>query len=152
MSLPTVILRHQRENLKKCSLTTLETHPSLLFLSYPKELPLVTEFASYTVLEIGAPSLTQQDAERGLFIVDGTWRLAEVMHRQLPSSMIKRSLPPHFRTAYPRKQTGCQNPSQGLSSLEALYLSHLILGKSTDGFLDHYYWKDLFLILNDLKK
>ena len=37
--LPTIILRHRKENLKKCSLRGLETHKDLKFYTYPQHMP-----------------------------------------------------------------------------------------------------------------
>lgn len=144
----TVILRHRRENLKKCSLTGLESHPELKFYTYPVD-PL-PDYSSFLLLKVGAPPLTRADAGRGLFLIDGTWRLAQVMEKQLPWKLEARSLPNGFKTAYPRRQTDCPDPESGLSSLEALYIAHLSLGRSTEKLLDRYHWKELFIKINDL--
>lgn len=146
----TAILRHRRENLKKCSLTGLEKLPGLKFYTYP--LDTLPDYSSFLLLKVGAPPLTYADKDRGLLLIDGTWRLAQTMERQLPWPMEARSLPPGYRTAYPRRQTECPDPAAGLSSLEALYIAHLILGRSTENFLDSYHWKELFLEINDLPR
>jgi len=143
----TAIIRHRRENLKKCSLSGLETHPALRFYTYPTD--LLPPFTGFLLLKVGAPPLTETDAGRDLLLIDGTWRLAFAIEKQLPPALEARSLPSHFRTAYPRKQTECPDPSAGLSSVEALFLAHSILGKATEGILDRYYWKDRFLGLNE---
>ncbi|MBX7066901.1 MAG: hypothetical protein K1X28_06700 [Parachlamydiales bacterium] len=138
----TIILRHRRENLKKCSLRGLEKRDDLAFYTYPiHQLPDVTGFI---LLKVGAPPLTKEDSDRGLLLIDGTWRLAAVMENQLPFKLEERSLPTHFKTAYPREP----NPEQGLASVEALYIAHHILGRSTEGLLDGYHWRDLFLTNN----
>ncbi len=142
MTLPTIIWRHRRENLKKCSLKGLEGRGDLVFLTYPID-PL-PDLSNYLLLKVGAPPLSIDDAHRGLFIIDGTWKLAAVMERGCPP-METRSLPGNFRTAYPRRQTECLDPEKGLASVEALYLAHLILQRSVEGLLDRYYWKDQFL-------
>jgi pre-rRNA-processing protein TSR3 len=144
----TVILRHRRENLKKCSLRGLETRPDLAFYTYPVD--TLPDYSNFLLLKVGAPPLTLADRERGLFLIDGTWRLAEVMEKQLPWNMEARSLPPGYRTAYPRRQTGCPDPESGLSSIEALYIAHLLLERSTENLLATYHWKNLFLESNDL--
>ena len=145
---PTIILRHRRENLKKCSLTGLseKQRPDFLFFTYPKD-PL-PDLSGYLMLKVGAPPLSPDDGARGLFAIDGTWRLAEKMERSLTQTLSTRSLPGSFRTAYPRRQTDCPNPEQGLSTLEAIYLAYRALGRDSEGLLDHYYWKDLFLEYN----
>lgn len=145
----TVILRHRRENLKKCSLTGLENHPALKFYTYPKD--LLPDFSGYILLKVGAPELSIQDRDKGLFLIDGTWKFSALMERQLKFKTIARSLPPGFETAYPRKQTECPDENAGLASVEALYLAHHILKRPTENLLDSYYWKDLFLEKNASK-
>lgn len=145
MTLPTIILRHRRENLKKCSLRGLEGRTDLRFLTYPID-PL-PDMSSYFLLAVGAPELTREDAQNGIFLIDATWNLAEPIRRQCPP-LPMRSLPAGFVTAYPRRQTGCEDPQKGLASIEALYLAHLILGRPVFNLLDNYYWKDAFLELN----
>lgn len=144
--LPTIILRHRKENLKKCSLRGLETREDLCFLTYPLDpMPILKE---QIILVMDAPPLTQNDQGHGLFLIDGTWKYAEVMQRQVQGQYIERSIPLHFRTSYPRKQTGCADPNRGLASVEALFIAYHILGYNTEGLLDYYYWKKPFLKLN----
>jgi pre-rRNA-processing protein TSR3 len=158
MTLPTIIIRHPRENLKKCSLRGLEDRPDFLFFKPRSILP---DLSSYIYLQVGAKPLSQEDAQFGLLLLDATWRLAKSMETQLFEqtqmqgiTLHARSLPPHHRTAYPRRQTDCPDPHAGLASIEALYLAYQILGRSTDGLLDHYHWKNDFLkrCANDLHK
>jgi pre-rRNA-processing protein TSR3 len=144
----TLILRHRRENLQKCSLKNLESREDMLFFTYPID-PLPS-LQRHIVLTLHAPLLTQADAAHGLLLIDGTWRLAQTMEKTLPLNLTLRSLPGHYRTAYPRRQTGCSDPDAGLASIEALFIAYLILGRPTDGLLDHYYWKDAFLKLNKI--
>ncbi len=145
--LPTIILRHRRENLKKCSLRGLETRSDMQFFTYPID-PL-PPLAGYVLLTLDAPILTKKDQNLGLFLIDGTWKYAEVMERQVPP-LPRRSLPPELQTSYPRKQTGCISPDRGLASVEALYAAYALMGRDPDGLLDHYYWKDAFLQKNHL--
>lgn len=147
MTPPILIYRHRRENRAKCTLTSLESRADLVFLTYPKD--TLPDLSSYLILRVGAPPLTFADKEKGLLLIDGTWHLASVMDRACPP-IEARSLPPHFSTAYPRRQTGCPDPEKGLASIEALYLACLILERPAGGLLDHYYWKDEFLKINHL--
>ncbi len=120
------------------------------FFTYPQdELP---DLSTYVLLTLDAPPLSIEDLDKGLFLIDGTWRYAELMQKQLPEPHLfqKRSLPGNFQTAYPRKQTDCLDPSRGLASIEALFAAYLILGRSTQGLLDQFYWKDQFLSKNQL--
>lgn len=144
----TIIIRHQRENLKKCSLRGLETRQDMLFLSYPTcSLPPLEK---YILLTLDAPPLTAADQVYGLLLIDATWRLAQKMQDvlHLNSHPLRRSLPGGFVTAYPRRQTDCPHPTEGLASVEALYISYHLLHRPTAGLLDHYHWKEIFLEKN----
>jgi len=146
---PTVILRHRRENLKKCSLRSLEGRPGFVFYTYPVD-PL-PDLTGYLLLKVGAPPLTEKDAGCGIFLIDATWRLAQIMEKQVTQKLEARSLPSGYRTAYPRKQTGCPDPESGLSSIEAIYLAHRILGREDERLMSGYYWKDLFFEINSIQ-
>lgn len=145
---PTVILRHRKENLKKCSLRGLETREDISFYTYPKD--YLPEMEGAILLKLGAPILSKADNPCTLFLIDGTWRYSELMYSQLPPSQTfrERSLPPGLVTAYPRKQEDCVNKERGLASVEALFAAYYILGRDTQGLLDEYYWKNAFLEKN----
>ena len=147
---PSIILRHRKENLKKCSLRGLENRPDFRFFTYPVD--TLPNLSGYIVLQLDAPPLTHLDASRGLFLIDATWRYATVMSQQVSAQLhnvVFRSIPPGFRTAYPRCQTDCPDPEHGLASIEALYLAYRTLGRAAEGLLDNYYWKNAFLIQNN---
>jgi pre-rRNA-processing protein TSR3 len=147
--LPTLILRHRKENLKKCSLRGLEKREDFTFLRYPcVQWP---NFDGYCLLTMNAPLLTAADKHLGLFLIDATWKYAEKMEACLPKepNLVYRSLPGHFRTAYPRYQTSCPDPERGLASIEALYLAFLITERKTDSLLDNYHWTKEFLMKNE---
>ena len=142
----TLILRHRKENLKKCTLRGLENRSDCCFFTYPKE-PLPS-LDGYCLLTLGAPPLTGADAHLGIFLIDGTWRYAEVMYEQNKDALkgcVLRTLPSHVRTAYPRRQEDCSDPSRGLASVEAIYIAYYLMERDTSGLLDFYYWKDKFL-------
>lgn len=143
--LPTIIWRHRKENLKKCSLRGLEKRADMLFVTYPT--PLSFDPDSYILLSMEGPPLSLKDREKGLLLIDGTWKYASIMENQLPK-IEKRSIPQGFITAYPRKQTACPDPEIGLASIEALYIAYHLLGYPFEGLLDNYYWKEDFFRKN----
>ena len=147
---PTIILRHRKENLKKCSLRGLESRADIAFYTYPKA--CLPPLENYFMLSFDGPLLSDADREMGIFLIDGTWKYAELMERQIPSPRLfqTRILPPHFQTAYPRRQEDCPEPVRGLASVEALFLTYHILGRPTMGLLDNYHWKKDFLEKNGL--
>lgn len=146
---PTIVLRHRKENLKKCSLRGLEIREDFLFFTYPKDPIPFTE--NYIILDINAPLLSKEDQNKGLFILDGTWRYAQKMYENTPviHSYEKRSLPTNIQTAYPRRQEDCPDPSKGLASIEAIYIAYLLMERNTDGLLDNYVWRDKFFQINE---
>jgi len=139
--LPTVVLRHRKENLKKCSLRGLETRPDFRFYTYPTQ--TLPPLQNYFQLSFDGPLLTKEDAHMGLFLIDATWLKAKKMAKTI--DLPKRSLPGNIRTAYPRYQTDCDKPERGLASIEAIFIAYQILGRSTEGLLDTYLWKEDFL-------
>ena len=143
---PTVIVRHTHENPRKCSVLPLKGRPDLLFLNYPvKERP---SLEGYIRLAAEGPELTAADANHGVLLLDGSWRWAGVMTSDF-ADVPPRSL--HgYRTAYPRISKQGTDPDNGLASVEALFLAHHILGRSTAGLLDHYRWAKEFLRLNNI--
>lgn len=145
----TVVWRHRKENLKKCSLRGLEVREDFSFFIYPGELPDLT---GYILLDFEGEPLSEDDADRGLLIIDGTWRYAALMLKQVETQcqLVRRSIPPHFRTAYPRRQADCPDPDRGLASLEAIFIAYHLLGRDVSGLLDDYYWKQQFLSANGL--
>ena len=145
---PTIILRHRRENLKKCSLRGLESRADFCFYTYP--IDTLPDLSQYCLLSMDAPPLSEEDQDCGIFLIDATWRYAECMLRQLPQphQFKQRSIPSGIRTAYPRRQEDCPDPEQGLASVEALYIAYRLLGRDTEGLLDNYYWKETFLNKN----
>ncbi|MBS0654710.1 MAG: DTW domain-containing protein [Verrucomicrobia bacterium] len=149
----TYIIRHTRENLKKCSLRGLEGRPGLTFFSYP-ECALGKEtlppLDNVLLLDLSGRPLTREDSGFGLILLDGTWKLAQKMAKNCKElhGLSCRSIPAGFQTAYPRCQHDCPDPSQGLASIEALYVAFSILGYPVEGLLDGYYWKEQFLEKN----
>lgn len=144
----TLIVRHRRENLKKCSLRGLEERLDCAFFSYPH--PRLPPLDGYLLLSVEGPPLREEDCSCGLLLLDATWRYASVMAAQIPEveTLPHRSLPAHWRTAYPRRQGDCSDPARGLASVEALFIAYSILGRNTAGLLDRYHWKEHFLSLN----
>lgn len=145
---PTIVLRHRKENLKKCSLRGLESRKDFLFYTYPNA--VLPNLDGYILLTLEAPPLNKRDFNRGLFIVDATWRHAANMIKAVDKieGMIPRSIPDEYRTAYPRRQNDCPDPTRGLASIEAIFIAYRLLGRDVSGLLENYYWEDDFLKLN----
>ena len=141
---PTVIVVHPRERRSKCSVEPLRDRPEFVFTTFPHAVPI--DVTNYVRLGIGGRVLSPEDSDRGLLLLDGTWRLAARME-PFYSHVEVRSLPV-IQTAYPRKSEVFADPSEGLATIEALYAALRILGRPTAGLLDQYHWKQLFLERN----
>jgi pre-rRNA-processing protein TSR3 len=142
--LPTVIVRHPHENPRKCSVLPLRGRPDLVFLNYPVHPH--PDLAGYVRLSAEGPPLTAEDAEQGLLLLDGSWRWAAAMTRDF-LDVPPRSLS-GWHTAYPRVSKLGTDPGNGLASIEALYIAYRLLGRPTEGLLDHYRWAAEFLRRN----
>jgi pre-rRNA-processing protein TSR3 len=141
-----VIVRHPKENPLKCSVLPLRGRPDLVFLTHPVTRPPSLE--GYIRLAAEGPELSAADAGAGVLLLDGSWRWAEGMHRAF-QDVPARSL--HgYKTAYPRASKQGTDPDNGLASVEALFLAYSILGRPTEGLLEHYHWAEEFLRLNGL--
>lgn len=147
---PTIIIRHRKENLKKCSLRGLEKKEDFLFYSYPNEISKLPDLSNYILLKMGAPEIKKSDNKKGLLLIDSTWKYLDKILKIIPENIETRSLPKNYISAYPRKQTMCPDPKLGLASIEALYLAYMTLKKDTSDLLDNYFWKDKFLDINSL--
>ncbi len=149
-----VIIRHRKERLSKCSLKGLESRSDLVFARFPDRLDglnSVPDWSDYLCLALDGPELSHADVARGLVLIDGTWRLAPRIERGMAdrlTTLERRSIPNGFSTAYPRKQTACDDPERGLASVEALYVAYRVLGWPAEGLLEHYVWRDEFLKTN----
>jgi pre-rRNA-processing protein TSR3 len=141
---PTVIVRHTKENPRKCSVLPLRSRPDLVFLNYPVKVRSPLE--GYLRLAADGPELRAADADHGLLLLDGSWRWAAAMARDF-ADVEPRSLY-GYRTAYPRVSKLGTDPDHGLASVEALFVAYHILRRPTDGLLDHYHWREEFLRSN----
>ena len=140
----TIIVRHPRENPKKCSVLPLIDRADIQIFTYPPE--SLPSLGTYVRLAADGPELSSADRACGILLLDGSWRSASRMIRDF-EHVPPRSL--HgWKTAYPRVSKHGTDPGNGLASVEALYVAYHLLGRLTDGLLDHYHWRAEFLKLN----
>src|SRR5262245_23573666 len=136
----TLIVRHRKENPKKCTVLPLRHRPDVELVPYPvRQRPPLD---GYVRLAADGPPLSAADAHCGLLLLDGSWRWAAAMTRDF-ADVPPRSL--HgWQTAYPRVSKLGTDPDNGLASVEALVVAYHLLGRSTKGLLDHYHWAEEF--------
>jgi pre-rRNA-processing protein TSR3 len=141
---PTVIVIHPKERRSKCSVWPLRGRHDLVFWKYPIRGP--ESLDGYVRLGLGGPRLSMADAGAGLLLLDGTWRWAAAMEREYAELPVR--CLDEWVTAYPRTSKLFDDPAAGLATVEALYAACSQTGRSTDGLLDHYQWREQFLALN----
>ena len=141
----TIIVVHKSEKAKKCSVAPLRGNPDFSFVRFPGTRKPGLE--NFVRLGIGGPELGEADMDKGLLVLDGTWRRAAAMENEYGDVPV-RTLPATWRTAYPRISKVSRDPDNGLATVEAIYAALSILGRNTEGLLDHYHWKEQFLALN----
>ena len=145
MSPQVLIIVRRGEDPAKCSVRPLRGSPGLDFLPYPlRQRP---DLSHHLLLAPDAPPLTPADAGRPLLLLDASWRHAAKMRRAV-EPVETRSIPPGWRTAYPRQSKTHADPATGLATVEALYAALCVLGCRDDALLRFYPWRDAFLELN----
>lgn len=144
MTLPTVIIVHPKERRSKCTVACLRGDPRFVFCKSPRR---PDDLSQYVRLGLDGPMLGPADRDRGLLVLDGTWRWVAGMTRSV-SEVPVRSLPP-LATAYPRASKTFDDPSEGLATIEAIYAALTLLGRDVTGLLDQYPWGDAFRIRNE---
>ena len=142
----TVIIRSIKENPKKCSVMPLKGKQGITLVNYPVEKAMI--LPNYIRLSAEGPPLSSADNDKGILLLDGSWRTAGNMEKDF-ASIPPRSLS-NYKTAYPRVSKLGTDPENGLASIEALYVAYVILGRDPQGLLDNYHWKKEFLELNTL--
>src|ERR1017187_5375233 len=121
----TIIVRHPRENPKKCSVLPLQGRADVLLLPYPPvEMP---SLEGYLRLAADGPELSAADRECGILLLDGSWRSSTKMVKHF-EHVPPRSL--HgWKTAYPRVAKAGTDPDNRLDSVEAVDFAHNNLGR-----------------------
>ena len=141
---PTIIVVHRAEKRSKCSVEPLRKTGQFVFWRYPKR--GAESLEGYVRLGLGGPQLSAEDYDRGLVLLDGSWRWAAKMEKSYADVPV-RSLGP-WQTAYPRQSRVFEDPTEGLATIEALYAALCQMGRPVEGLLDSYHWGELFLQRN----
>ena len=142
---PTIIVVHPKERRSKCSVQHLRETPGFEFHKFPADASRVPP-DRYVRLGMEGACLSRDEIDKGLLLLDGTWRWAERMENDYQHIPV-RSLPIAV-TAYPRVSKTYDDPGGGLATIEALYIAYKILGRNTESLLSEYRWAEEFLDLN----
>ena len=143
-----ILLRLDKESVKKCSLTPLRDRedPDIRWIRC--SLGQAVEVGEATLLHPGGEPLGAADGARPLLLVDSSWRDLPRVLAGVRGKLHRRSLPATLRTAYPRRSNWYPDPAGGLASIEALHAALAILGRRDDSLLDGYRWAADWLRMN----
>lgn len=140
-----LIVVRRGEDPAKCTVRPLRGTPGLEFLPYP--LRSQPDLSRHLLLAPDAPPLSPEDAGRPLLLLDASWRHAAKMRKSVEPGEA-RSIPPGWKTAYPRRSKTHADPDAGLATVEALFAALCTLGFRDDSLLRFYPWRAAFLELN----
>lgn len=140
-----LILVRRGEDPAKCTVRPLRGTPGLEFLPYP--LRQQPDLSRHLLLAPDAPPLAPADADRPLLLLDASWRHAGKM-RKAVEPVEARSIPPGWKTAYPRRSKIHDDPDAGLATVEALFAARCVFGFRDDALLRFYPWRNAFLDFN----
>jgi pre-rRNA-processing protein TSR3 len=143
-----ILLRLDKEDPKKCSLTPLRRREDLPIRWIRFRIGDEVEVGEVTLLHPEGEELSPADAGRPLLLVDSSWRDLPRVLRGVRGEVHRRRLPAGLRTAYPRRSSTFADPDTGLASVEALHAACVLLGARDDSLLDGYHWREQWLDAN----
>jgi pre-rRNA-processing protein TSR3 len=138
-----VIIMHPKERVRKCTVAWLKGDLRFNFFRGPRR---PADLSGYVRLAMEGPILSEADAECGLLVLDGTWKLVDRLAPAVDEVPTRR-LPP-LQTAYPRASKVRVDPDGGLATIEAVYAALRLMRRDVTGLLSRYHWADEFLRLN----
>ncbi len=141
-----VVIRHPRENLKKCSLRGLESRENFAF--FKAKDGFLFDATGYILLQANAPEISEKDKDMPILLLDSTWALLPKVRNKICGKPILRGLPSSIKTAYPRVSKSGNDPQNGLATVEALFAALSLSGQRDESILQNYVFKDTFLQLN----
>ena len=144
-AVPTTVIRHPKERIRKCSLRFLHDRPEMTFLRGKPGLQF--DATGFLLLAVDAPPLSTADRGAPLLLLDSTWRRLTQLEECVVGAPIRRSIPGGIGTAYPRVSKVFDDPPDGLASVEALYVARKLLGDDDPELLAGYHWQQEFLRL-----
>jgi pre-rRNA-processing protein TSR3 len=144
----TIIIRLNKESVKKCSLTPLRQRDDLDIEWHHCDIGEEVNVGSVTLLHPDGEMLSSDDDSRPLLLVDSSWRDLPRVLATVRGEFNLRCLPKTLLTAYPRKSKTFEDPETGLASVEALHAATVFLGRRDDSLLEGYHFREQWLQQN----
>lgn len=145
------VLVDKKENPRKCTIQAHRGRKDFRFrtFSLPKK---IQKLEADFLLHVDGEDLSQFQARPGssMALIDCTWKKVKPVLQLLESPLPRLvKIPEGFVTAYPRRNKEGHDPSEGLATIEALFIAAAFLGNWDETLLEKYYFKDQFLTLNE---
>lgn len=146
------ILMDKKENPRKCTIAPLSERKDFSIRYFKRNAKPIEAFTASVLLHVDGEDLSQIKIEgtQSLGLIDCTWRIVpNVLQRiKKPLPRLVR-IPDGFKTAYPRRNKEGNDPSEGLATIEALFIAAAFLGFWDETLLEKYYFKEQFLEINE---
>lgn len=154
-----IIISRDEKIEKKCTLYPLRGRPDFSFrtrknpgeftsnviLLFPDGEPLTNVLVNEIKEQLKAAPYESGKIELGIVLVDSRWKKTKGILESLPP--LRMVSLKGFITGAKRKDPP---PLGGLASVEALYLTSLLFGKTDPTLLSNYHFRERFLKLNEL--
>ena len=145
------VLIDKKENPRKCTIQPLKGRPDLA-LRFFSGARAIAPFAADCLLHVDGENLAEipRGSLRSLALIDCTWRKVAPTLQRVPRPLPRLvRIPDGFLTAYPRMNKEGNDPSEGLATVEALFIGAAFLGFWDESLLEKYYFKGAFLEKNE---
>lgn len=113
----------------------------------PLSAPLLLHPDGQCLTKLHSP---QEDSlMKGIAAIDCVWRRLDLLLKRIqhPVPTFAR-IPDGFETAYPRKSKKNTDPTQGLATIEAIFIASALLGKWDPTLFSEYYFGRKFVEIN----
>lgn len=138
------------ERPQKCTILPLEGRADFKIYRFERG-KLISPLSADLLLHIDGESLDQMDLAgvQSLAFVDCHWRRCSGIIKQIQIPLPRLAkIPSGFRTAYPRRNKDNNDPSDGLATIEAVFIAAAFCGRRDETLLERYHWRREFLDLN----
>lgn len=142
------VIMDVRENPRKCTVEPLRGRANLTILKPKNPVTLLSPI----LLHIDGCDISEFSGRKdiqSIAVLDSIWKRVDAVlakvNKPLPQAI---TLPNSFLTAYPRKNKLGNDPSQGLATIEAMFIAAAFCGDWDETLLDKYHFRDSFLLLN----